>query len=180
MNETAPLNGSLRCVPSTGPLTRSVTVHRPRAGVRRKNCIVWPKFDSVGCVDNAVGLLVDGLAIRIDEVSGELVARICQTDAQAQRWLSARDPELIGEALACLAGRAASSEIAGERSAAGPTGNQPADRDRDASVRSGTRAEVQLEALVTGLAGGTVTWKVPVCPAASVIDAGEIEAARVE
>ncbi len=43
-NEIAPLNGSLRCVPSTGPLTRSVRVHRPRAGVPRKNCIVLPKF----------------------------------------------------------------------------------------------------------------------------------------
>jgi hypothetical protein len=40
VNEIAPVNGSLRCVPSMGSLTFSIRVHRPAAGVPRKNCMV--------------------------------------------------------------------------------------------------------------------------------------------
>jgi hypothetical protein len=42
-NEIAPVNGSLRCDPSTGPKTSSVKVHKPAAGLPRKNCMVLPK-----------------------------------------------------------------------------------------------------------------------------------------
>ncbi len=42
VNEIVPVNGSLRCAPSTGAKVTSDTVHRPGCGVRSKNCMVGP------------------------------------------------------------------------------------------------------------------------------------------
>ncbi len=47
VNEIVPVNGSLRCAPSTGAEITTDTVHRPGAGVRWKNCMVRARADRV-------------------------------------------------------------------------------------------------------------------------------------
>ena len=42
-NETEPVKGSVRCVPSIGPMTVKVIVHSPGRGLAWLNCIVGPK-----------------------------------------------------------------------------------------------------------------------------------------
>lgn len=42
VNESAPVNGSVRRAPLTGSATSSTRVHRPEAGEPWKNCIVGP------------------------------------------------------------------------------------------------------------------------------------------
>src|SRR5581483_1556147 len=51
LNETVPVNGSLRCAPSIAPVVTNDTVHRPGTGVRRKNCMVAPGLFALLAVD---------------------------------------------------------------------------------------------------------------------------------
>src|SRR5262252_2192805 len=52
-NEIEPVNGSLRCAPSPGPDTLRTRVHRPGAGVPRKNCMVGPNPRKLSLASNA-------------------------------------------------------------------------------------------------------------------------------
>ena len=85
-NEIEPVNGSLRCEPSTGSATSSTRVHRPCAGEPMEELHCRARGEAV------VGgrLHVQRLAVRIDQEPFKPIVGVGKLDAEVQRRLARR------------------------------------------------------------------------------------------
>ena len=131
----APVNGSRRCCPATGPDTSRVSVHRPPCGEPWKNCRLCPKPSRLSSASKtALDCSETGWPLGSDQVTGQLVVVVGQPERRVQRRPAARHLELVGERLAGVAGRRAAGQRAGERAACRAERDERPDDDRDAAV----------------------------------------------